>query len=416
MNRCTAMVVATVLAVVGQPAIGQSVGVSPVVKAQEVKAKPLGASRQYPLNDTGIPTNKCFKSGGWAAQGHVQVDCSDGLATSLSKAQDGMIGRDVWASNGLDGMLGFSFARISMTGSELSSDVKDWACVRDNVTGLVWERKTNDGTLHDVSKIFKVNDWPGDNVSELISASNAQKLCGFSDWRLPTLFEIMNITHFGRSVEPLVDIDFFKLAVVPNGPAYWTSTASPLSPVHRFSFNFKTGQALSGTNVAAKLNVMLVRGATPSPSDRFSVSGDGNEVTDKKYGLVWQRCPVGTKWTANNCAGNPKLLEHFEAFQEASAQTGWRLPNVKELQTIYDRGLQNPTIIDSTLFPNSGPEPWNSTHYGLNAAWIVSITDGWRFRDDSWVPGRGRFPVRLVKNLDTNGRLVSPEVQNTHPQ
>lgn len=49
----------------------------------------------------------------------------------------------------------FSYTKIANDGSELSKTVKlgtgakDWACTKDNNTGLIWEVKTNDGGLRD---------------------------------------------------------------------------------------------------------------------------------------------------------------------------------------------------------------------------------------------------------------------------
>ena len=54
------------------------------------------------------------------------------------------------------GAAGFDYTKIANDGSELPADAPlgsaagEWACTRDNATGLVWEVKTDDGGLRDM--------------------------------------------------------------------------------------------------------------------------------------------------------------------------------------------------------------------------------------------------------------------------
>jgi hypothetical protein len=63
-------------------------------------------------------------------------------------------GRDALAAAGAlakkgVGHAGFDYAKLDANGAELPADAAQWSCVRDNVTGLIWEIKTGDGGLHD---------------------------------------------------------------------------------------------------------------------------------------------------------------------------------------------------------------------------------------------------------------------------
>jgi hypothetical protein len=52
---------------------------------------------------------------------------------------------------------GRSYAKLGQSGVVLSASATQadgWIITRDNVTGLVWELKTQDGTLHDRTKAF----------------------------------------------------------------------------------------------------------------------------------------------------------------------------------------------------------------------------------------------------------------------
>ena len=44
-----------------------------------------------------------------------------------------------------DGKLGLSFTKISTLGEEVAASATSWSCVKDNITGLIWEVKTTGG-------------------------------------------------------------------------------------------------------------------------------------------------------------------------------------------------------------------------------------------------------------------------------
>ena len=94
------------------------------------------------LNDTGI------------------TQCADNSSNNLAcpvsthPNQDAQSGRDVTHNDDSDGHAGFSFTKISNTGAELPASATEWSCVKDNVTGLTWEVKTDDGGLHDKDNTY----------------------------------------------------------------------------------------------------------------------------------------------------------------------------------------------------------------------------------------------------------------------
>ena len=65
-------------------------------------------------------------------------------------AQDCSHGRDTTHNDNSDGHAGFSYTKLDSNGKPLPDQTVDyattpWACVKDNVTGLIWEVKTDDG-------------------------------------------------------------------------------------------------------------------------------------------------------------------------------------------------------------------------------------------------------------------------------
>ena len=45
-----------------------------------------------------------------------------------------------------------SFTKLGTSGDVLPDSATSWVMVRDNVTGLIWENKTVDGTIHDKNR------------------------------------------------------------------------------------------------------------------------------------------------------------------------------------------------------------------------------------------------------------------------
>ena len=132
----------------------------------------------------------------------------------------------------------------------------------------------------------------------------------------------------------------------------------------------------------------------------FTVSADGQEVTDTKTGLIWRRCAEGMTASGGICTGTPSTFTHDAALARASTQAtatsvAWRLPNVKELSSIADKTRSNPAI-DTTAFPATPANLfWSSSPYVGNAsyAWVVVFSVGYvsyGYRDSTYY-------VRLVR-------------------
>jgi hypothetical protein len=132
--------------------------------------------------------------------------------------------------------------------------------------------------------------------------------------------------------------------------------------------------------VSAALLAGLCSVNSAQAQTRYSFSTDGAEVTDSKTGLVWQRCSAGQVWSAGTatCTGTAAAYTHEAALGYAQSQTGWRLPNVKELSSITDKTRSIPAI-DVTVFPATPSNWfWTSTPYAGDAsvAWGVDFNDG----------------------------------------
>ena len=115
-------------------------------------------------------------------------------------------------------------------------------------------------------------------------------------------------------------------------------------------------------NIMAGCNKNIIQS---TPSERFIIMGDGT-VADKKTGLIWRRCSSGS----NEC----KNIASLYTFQDALVKSGktyansalWRLPNIKELNSIAQRSCINPAL-NTSIFPaNQVQKFWSNTSARLS--------------------------------------------------
>ena len=212
--------------------------------------------------------------------------------------------------------------------------------VTDGNTGLIWQQQ-DDGTER---------NW---NVAN--SYCNALSLGGQSDWRLPTDKELMSIAHFGTNTS--IYSTFF---LNTQSSYYWTLTTW----VNNTTFVWNVDNGYVDINSKTGSNyVRCVRGNQLSSS--FTNNCDGT-VTDNKTRFVWQREDDGSKrdWES--------AITYCESLSLGS-NSDWRLPNIKELQSITDAGQSSPAI-NSTAFPNTqSAYYWSSTTYLTDTTIVWSI-------------------------------------------
>jgi len=231
------------------------------------------------LNDTGITLSGNYKSGNNSAC--VGSDQPDG--SNVYTAQDCSHGRDTTHNDDSDGHAGFSFTKISTTGQELPASATSWSCVKDNVTGLIWEVKTDDGGLHDKDDSYTWYNTDsaanggaagyadeggytcygydsGDaaafcNTQAYVARVNAAGWCGATDWRMPTIKELESLVSFDR-YSPAIDTDFFPRT---NSSNFWSGSPGAYGSNGAWYVYFNNGYSFDDYRDGSG-QVRLVRG------------------------------------------------------------------------------------------------------------------------------------------------------------
>jgi len=290
-----------------------------------------------------------------------------------------------------------SYIKMDAQGNYLPDNAVAWTMVRDNVTGLIWEVKTDDGSIHDRDNTYTWCDsdpdtnggnagtcGDGTNTDDLVAALNADGFGGFADWRLPTREELRSLVHHGRH-SPAIDEGYFANTAAGY---YWSGSASALNAEYAWSVDFRDGYH-PHKNKSDSYHVRGVRGLQPLPTKGFVTNGDGT-VTDTTTGLMWQRgTPEEMDWQSAllYCAG-----------MALGSHSDWRLPGIKELASLADLDGYGPAI-DTDYFPDSVESShWSSTtrDSSTNGVWLVefSIGRGYHlYKSDSVHPQIANFCV-----------------------
>lgn len=275
-----------------------------ILVSAEVSATPqvpVPGITMLSLNDAGVD---------WCGTNGTNIDMNgtplekqagcDGVADTFP-GQDGMQGRDarsrdaalggaLFAKTG-DGAAGFDFTKVCNSGEAagegdcpadpaLGDNVNDWACTRDNVSGLIWEVKVDD--IAHLRHMAHTYTWyntdaainggnagsanggtcAGSNcdTQAFVQAVNAlaggDRLCGASDWRMPTDVELQSIVHYGRA-SPAIDTTYFPNTLTGSG--FWAASPRADDSSRAWGIGFTNGAVSSYLKSAEGIAIRLVR-------------------------------------------------------------------------------------------------------------------------------------------------------------
>lgn len=277
-----------------------------------------------------------------------------------------------------------SYTKLDNNGDALpKKSTQPWAMVRDNVTGLIWEVKTDlDGSPnynnpHDADNLytwFDGNDGtPGDgketfDTEKFIDSLNDAYFGGYNDWRLPTIKELDSIVNYNiPNPGPTINPDFFPST---QSSHYWSSTDCAFDNSSAWTKTFFYGYDDRGQK-KDNFSARAVRGEQ-SKSD-FVDNGNGT-VSDTSTGLMWQQETPDIPMTWKQALSYCESL-HLAGYKD------WRLPSKKELRSLVDYSQYKPAI-DTHYFQDTlSIFYWSSTTNAdsTDAAWGEHFSDGYDY-------------------------------------
>ncbi len=242
-----------------------------------------GTAHAAGLPDTGQTT--CYN-------GSAMVACDESNTGdgATYPGQDARFGRDAAATAGQltkigGGAAGFDYTKVCNSGElagqgscpadpALGDDTNEWACTKDNITGMIWEVKVNndahlrhkswgyswysDGTRTDGTagamnasnagsenrgnclNKYHVSTNPTGNrcdTAGYVEAINSSGLCGATNWRLPSRRELHTLVYLGGT-SPTIDSSYF-----PNTQTslFWSASSYVSNPTDAWIVDFPYG-------------------------------------------------------------------------------------------------------------------------------------------------------------------------------
>jgi len=284
------------------------------------------------------------------------------------------------------------YLKLDAAGNVLPANADKWVMVRDNLSGLIWEVKENKDGIKDYANLHDADNtytWCNTNYDPdegdiqgactatdtedfIDSLNKGSGYCGYTDWRLPTIRELVTLANHSRN-NPAINTAYFPMTVPAN---YWTSTTYAGNVVYAWFVHFDNASSDS-FNKTNSFYVRAVRGRNEQPITRFSVQPDGT-VIDKTNGLQWQQATADITGD-----GKPDNMSWQEAIDYADnlslgGYDDWRLPDIDELLTLPNYSYYHPAA-HTTIFNTESFYYWSAQRSVRfkNKAWRVYFGNGY---------------------------------------
>jgi len=244
----------------------------------------------------------------------------------------------------------------------------DGLTVQDDVTGLMWQRSADREGDGDIDAADKLTAAQAQSYPDTL---NAAGFAGYTDWRLPSIKELYSLIDFrGRDpsgysgtdtsgLTPFIDDTVFGYGFGDTSAgervidSQWATTTYYVDETDGellFGVNFADGRikgyGTSNPQGEKTFYVICVRGNTNYGVNAFVDNGDGT-ITDNATGLMWAQNDSGTtqNWQA--------ALAYVETLNNANhlGHNDWRMPDIKELQSILDYTRSPGTTASAAIDP-----------------------------------------------------------------
>ncbi|MCM8774064.1 MAG: DUF1566 domain-containing protein [Candidatus Omnitrophica bacterium] len=318
-----------------------------------------------------------------------QITCYDRDGKRINPAPED----ELYGQNGSFIVNPMSFTKLGYNGKKLNDSAtwdEGYRMVLDNNTGLIWEVKSPYNG--DINYCEDTYSW--DEAKDLyIKRLNEERYGGFSDWRLPNKDELRSIIDYSRT-NPAVDTWYFPHC---KSAFYWSSLPYLMEPPFVWGIFFGLGSGICYTPYS-KQYVRAVRGGYSdsfgNPDKcRFVDNGDGT-ITDLTTSLMWQK-------EENERMDWYSAIAYCKSLRLAG-YSDWRLPNIKELNTILNLNYTNGWWYYKDYFPAKGLQPpllhyFSSTSYEGIYVWVTNFCFGY---DGYYAAKTAKLLFRAVRNVE----------------
>lgn len=262
-------------------------------------------------------------------------------------------------------------------------DLLNDSLIQDRLTGLTWPR------------IASLGDFPMSWTEALaaVALMNQDRALGHADWRLPNRRELSSLVSFSHHRPALPGGHPFTVSQT----WYWTSTTAVIAPDCAWRVHLEGGRMFYGDKARDSM-VWPVRGESqvlartgqsrcrdaggaiidcagsaqdgelrcgaPWPTPRFDEEEAG--VRDLLTGLLWthsaDQCGI--------CAWEDALREAGERGKKGRK---WRLPTIRELESLVDAEQHSPALPSSHPFTDTREAYWSSTSSAYAPDWAYCL-------------------------------------------
>ncbi|MEY3321925.1 MAG: hypothetical protein RLZZ417_1508 [Bacteroidota bacterium] len=229
--------------------------------------------------------------------------------------------------------------------------------ITDTVTGLMWQQVDGGEVTFDKAVIY----------------ANDLVLGGYSDWRMPSVLELNSLLNHDKN-NPALNTTFFTATAAQ----YWWSGQKQVNDANK-AWCANAGGGIGNHPInetvsaggTKKFHVRAVRDiSTPTTIPNRFVDNKNGTTTDQLTGLIWQQIPT------DSMTWEQALITAENLVSGGSSQ--WRMPNIKELQSISEVSIYNPSISKTYFNGISTAWYWSSTSLANQStkAWYLDTQFG----------------------------------------
>jgi hypothetical protein len=258
--------------------------------------------------------------------------------------------------------------------------------VEDHSTGLVWARDAG---------LFEFPLAWSEGLAAIADLNRVARF-GRTDWRMPNRNELRSLLDHGEKRPALPAGHPFRRVF---SGWHWTSTTAAIAPAYAWYVHLEGARMFYGNKrdfywlwpVCGSSAVLPrtgqmgcfddqgggidcrgtgqdgeLRAGRAWPQSRFSLEEDG--VLDRLTGLIWQQ------QACLDCAADdwPTAMAAVADLVQRSVRP-WRLPTIRELESLIDASRHRPALSADHLFTGVCDTYWSSTSSGFDSDWAFAL-------------------------------------------